>query len=68
MNLLHVELQQEVMANLGYPMYLMTILGVAKLLDVAAFFNPYDTGTDSMGKRRIHLRHAWRRGVACMRR
>ena len=40
MNLLRVELQQEAMANLGYPMYLMTILGVAKILGVIALLAP----------------------------
>jgi uncharacterized membrane protein YphA (DoxX/SURF4 family) len=40
MNLLRVEPQQEAMANLGYPMYLMTILGVAKLLGVIALLMP----------------------------
>ena len=40
MNLLRVELQQEAMANLGYPMYLMTILGVAKILGVIALLVP----------------------------
>ena len=39
-NLLRVELQQEAMANLGYPMYLMTILGVAKILGVIALLAP----------------------------
>jgi uncharacterized membrane protein YphA (DoxX/SURF4 family) len=40
MNLLRVEPQQEAMANLGYPMYLMTILGVAKILGVIALLAP----------------------------
>jgi uncharacterized membrane protein YphA (DoxX/SURF4 family) len=40
MNLLRVEPQQEAMANLGYPMYLMTILGVAKILGVIALLMP----------------------------
>ena len=40
MNLLRVEPQQAAMANLGYPMYLMTILGVAKLLGVVALLIP----------------------------
>ena len=34
MNLLRAELQQEAMAALGYPDYLMTILGVAKILGI----------------------------------
>jgi uncharacterized membrane protein YphA (DoxX/SURF4 family) len=40
MNLLRVEPQQEAMANLGYPMYLMSILGVAKILGVIALLAP----------------------------
>lgn len=40
MNLLRVEPQQETMANLGYPEYLMTILGVAKILGVIALLSP----------------------------
>ena len=40
MNLLRVELRQEAMANLGDPMYLMTILGVAKILGVIALLAP----------------------------
>ena len=40
MNLLRVEPQQEAMAKLGYPMYLMTILGVAKILGVIAVLAP----------------------------
>jgi hypothetical protein len=35
-----VEPQQEAMANLGYPMYLMTILGAAKILGVIALLAP----------------------------
>ena len=40
MNLLRVEPQQAAIANLGYPMYLMTILGVAKILGVIALLAP----------------------------
>ncbi len=36
MNLVRAEMQQEAMAALGYPDYLMTILGVAKILGVIA--------------------------------
>ncbi len=40
MNLLRVEPQQVAMAKLGYPEYLMTILGVAKILGVIALLAP----------------------------
>lgn len=40
MNLMGVEAQQEAMANLGYPAYLMTILGVAKVAGVIALLIP----------------------------
>jgi uncharacterized membrane protein YphA (DoxX/SURF4 family) len=40
MNLVHAEQQKQVMASLGYPEYLMTILGVAKLLGVVALLLP----------------------------
>ncbi len=40
MNLLRVEPQQVVIEKLGYPEYLMTILGVAKLLGVIALLLP----------------------------
>jgi hypothetical protein len=40
LNLLRVEMQQEAMAHLGYPEYLMTILGVAKILGVIAVLIP----------------------------
>ena len=40
MNLTRAEMQQEAMAALGYPEYLMTILGVAKLLGVIALLIP----------------------------
>ncbi|MGI9470770.1 MAG: DoxX family protein [Rubripirellula sp.] len=40
MNLLRIESQKEAMASLGYPMYLMTILGIAKLLGVFALLAP----------------------------
>ncbi|GAB5405232.1 MAG: hypothetical protein Aurels2KO_34630 [Aureliella sp.] len=40
LNLIHFEGQQEGMRSLGYPVYLMTILGVAKLLGVIALWIP----------------------------
>ena len=40
MNLLRAEVQRESMAALGYPEYLMTILGVAKILGVIALLIP----------------------------
>jgi hypothetical protein len=40
MNLLHFEVQKESIAALGYPEYLMTILGTAKLLGVFALLIP----------------------------
>ena len=40
MNLLRTELQKEAMVALGYPEYLMTILGVAKILGVVALLIP----------------------------
>ncbi len=40
MNLMRAEMQQEAMAALGYPDYLMTILGVAKMLGVIALLIP----------------------------
>ena len=40
MNLLRAELQKESMVALGYPEYLMTILGTAKLLGVVALLMP----------------------------
>ena len=39
-NLLRVEEQQEMLSELGYPTYLMTILGIAKLLGVVALLLP----------------------------
>ena len=39
-NLLRAAPQVDVMETLGYPAYLMTILGVAKLLGVAALIAP----------------------------
>ena len=39
-HLLRLEMQAEGMAGLGYPAYVMTILGVAKLLGVAALLIP----------------------------
>jgi hypothetical protein len=39
-NLLRVEMQKEAIEALGYPIYLMTILGVAKLLGVIALLAP----------------------------
>jgi len=39
-NLLHADVQREIMLNLGYPAYLMTLLGVAKLLAVLAILMP----------------------------
>ena len=40
MNLLRVEAQKEAMAALGYPEYVMTILGVAKVAGVFALLVP----------------------------
>ena len=40
MNLIGVEAQQEAMASLSYPNYLMTILGVAKVAGVIALLVP----------------------------
>ena len=40
MNLMRVEMQKESMTALGYPEYLMTILGVAKLSGAAALLAP----------------------------
>ena len=40
MNLMRAEVQAESIAALGYPDYLMTILGVAKLLGVIALLLP----------------------------
>ena len=40
MNLIRAEVQKESIAALGYPEYLMTILGVAKLLGVVALLMP----------------------------
>ena len=40
MNLIRFEAQQEAMTNLGYPVYLMTILGVAKIAGVVALLIP----------------------------
>jgi uncharacterized membrane protein YphA (DoxX/SURF4 family) len=40
MNLMRAEMQKEAMAALGYPEYLMTILGVAKILGVIALLIP----------------------------
>ena len=39
-NLLHADTQREIMEKLGYPAYLMTLLGVAKLLAVLAILAP----------------------------
>ena len=39
-NLLRVEVQREAIEALGYPVYLMTILGVAKLSGVIALLAP----------------------------
>jgi len=40
MNLMRAEMQKEAMTALGYPDYLMTILGVAKILGVVALLIP----------------------------
>ncbi len=40
MNLMRAEMQKEAMTALGYPEYLMTILGVAKILGVIALLIP----------------------------
>lgn len=40
MNLLHVDVQKESIRALGYPKYLMTILGTAKVLGVTALLIP----------------------------
>jgi uncharacterized membrane protein YphA (DoxX/SURF4 family) len=40
MNLMRAEMQKEAMTALGYPDYLMTILGVAKILGVIALLIP----------------------------
>lgn len=40
MNLMHFEVQKESIEKLGYPEYLMTILGTAKLLGVFALLIP----------------------------
>ena len=40
MNLMRADVQKEAMTALGYPEYLMTILGVAKLLGVIALLIP----------------------------
>jgi len=40
MNVLRAEVQREAISSLGYPEYLMTILGVAKLLGVVALLLP----------------------------
>ena len=40
MNLMHFEVQKESIVALGYPEYLMTILGTAKLLGVFALLIP----------------------------
>ena len=40
MNLMRAEMQKEAMDALGYPEYLMTILGVAKILGVIALLIP----------------------------
>lgn len=39
-NLLRAEMQKEIIATLGYPEYLMTLLGVAKILAVIAILVP----------------------------
>ena len=40
MNLIRADIQKESIAALGYPEYLMTILGTAKLLGVVALLIP----------------------------
>jgi hypothetical protein len=40
MNLLRAEIQKESISALGYPEYLMTILGTAKVLGVIALLLP----------------------------
>ncbi len=40
MNLIRAEVQKDAMTALGYPEYLMTILGVAKILGVIALLIP----------------------------
>ncbi len=40
MNMMRVEMQREAITALGYPEYLMTILGVAKILGVIALLIP----------------------------
>lgn len=40
MNLIRFEPQQQAMVELGYPVYLMSILGVAKVLGVLALLAP----------------------------
>ena len=39
-NFLHADAQREVIDKLGYPAYLMTLLGIAKLLAVLAILAP----------------------------
>lgn len=39
-HLLHLDVVAQGMAHLGYPTYVMTLLGVAKLLGVAALLSP----------------------------
>ena len=66
MNLLRVEPQQVAMEKLGYPEYLMTILGVAKILGVIALLAPGFPLLKGMGVRGIHIRLAWRLRIACV--
>ena len=54
-NLFHADTQREIMEKLGYPAYLMTLLGVAKLLAVLAILAPGRKNAQRMGLRRLDL-------------
>jgi hypothetical protein len=55
-DLLRLQAFVEDLRRLGYPGYLLTVLGTAKLLGVSALLYPGGAASQGMGVRRFHLR------------
>ena len=57
----------DTLVHLGYPLYLLTIMGVAKVLAVAALLAPWMAQAARVGLRRHRVRLSWCRMFALCR-
>ena len=64
-SLLRIEQQQAIMEVLGYPPYLMTLLGILKLLGSRRSSRTWFRASQGVGLRWIQFRPHWSRVLVC---